>query len=55
MFYMHLAEFAYNNGYETSAKITLFEVLYGRKCTTWVTCDIPVDGIMLGTDLLKDL
>jgi transposase InsO family protein len=32
--YLHLVEFAYNNGYQTSSKLTLFEVLYGRKYMT---------------------
>ena len=35
--YLHLVEFAYNNGYQTSAKMSPFEVLYGRKCRTLVT------------------
>ena len=53
--YLHLAEFAYNNSYHTSAKMSLFEVLYGRKCRKLVTWDSLMDGIMLGPDLLKDL
>ena len=32
--YLHLVEFSYNNGYQTSAKLSPLEVLYGRKCTT---------------------
>ena len=32
-----------------------FEVLYGRKCRTPVTWDTPVDHLMLGPELLKDL
>ena len=32
-----------------------FEVLYGQKCRTLVTWDIPVDRLMLGPDLLKEL
>ena len=53
--YVHLAEFAYNNGYQTSAKMSPFEVLYGRKCRTSVTSTSLVDQFMLGTELLKDL
>jgi len=34
-----LAEFSYNNSYQESIKMALFEALYGRKCRTplnWV-------------------
>ena len=53
--YLNLADFAYNNGYQTSAKMSPFQILYGRKCRTPVTWDSPVDQLMLGPDLLKDL
>ena len=53
--YLHLAEFAYNNGYQTSTKMSPFEVLYRRKCRTPVTWDSLVDQLMLGTSLLKNL
>jgi hypothetical protein len=29
-----LAEFAYNNSYQASLKMALFEALYGRRCRT---------------------
>jgi transposase InsO family protein len=32
--YLHLFEFAYNNHYQTSTKISPFEIVYGRKCNT---------------------
>jgi transposase InsO family protein len=32
--YLHLVEFTFNNGYETSAKLSPIDVLYGRKFTT---------------------
>ena len=53
--YLHLAEFAYNNGHQTSTKMSPFEVLYGIKCRTSVTWDDPVDRLMLGPYLLKYL
>ena len=53
--YLHLREFAYNNGYQTSDKMSPFEVLYGWKCRTLVTWDSRVDWIMLQPNLLMDL
>ena len=53
--YMHLANFVYNNGYQTSAKMSPFEALYGQKCRTLVTWDSPVDRLSLGPDFLNDL
>ena len=53
--YIHLAEFAYNNGYQASAKMSPLEVLYGKKCRTQITWDILVDWLILGPDLLLDL
>lgn len=32
--YLHLVEFSYNNNYQASAKMSPFEILYGRKCST---------------------
>ena len=53
--YLHLAEFACKNGYQTSTKMSPFEVLYGCKCRTPVTWDSPMDRLMLGPNLLMDL
>ena len=39
--YLHLVEFAYNNGYQASAKMSLFEILYGKKCNTPVSWGSP--------------
>ena len=54
-YYLHLAKFSYNNRYQNFAKMSPFEVLYGRKCRTPVTWDISVDRLMLGPDLLMGL
>jgi hypothetical protein len=35
--YLHLVEFAYNNGYQASLKMSPFEALYGKKCNTPVS------------------
>jgi transposase InsO family protein len=32
--YLSLAEFAYNNSYQSSLKMAPFEALYGRRCRT---------------------
>ena len=52
---LHLIEFVYKNGYQVSSKMSPFEVLYGLKCRTLVTWDIPADRLMLGPYLLMDL
>ena len=53
--YLHLAEFAYNNNYQASAKLSPFEILYGRKCCTPISWDNPIDRLILGPDLLKEM
>ena len=53
--YLHLAEFAYNNGYKASTKMSPFKVLYGWKCRTPVTWEIPLEWLRLGPDLFLDL
>jgi hypothetical protein len=53
--YLHLVEFAYNNGDQTSLKMSPFEALYGRKCNTPVSWDIPTDRLVLGPEFLKDM
>ena len=47
--------FAYNNHYQASAKLSPFEILYGRKSNTPITWINPIDKLMLGPDLLKEL
>jgi hypothetical protein len=41
-----LAEFSYNNSYQESLKIALFEALYGRRCR------IPINWIKHGERML---
>ena len=52
--YLHLVEFTYNNHYQTSTKLSPFEILYGRKCNTRFTWSNPVDRLMLGPNMLKE-
>jgi hypothetical protein len=51
--YLPLVEFAYNNGYQESLKMSPFEDLYGRKCNIPISWNNPVEKITLGSDLLK--
>eukprot|EP00253_Pinus_taeda_P033985 PITA_33985 len=53
--YLHLVEFAYNNGYHTSTQLSPFEVLYGRKCRTPSSWGGPEDKLSLGPEMLKDM
>ena len=45
--YLHLVEFAYNNHYQASAKLSPFEILYGRKCNTPISWSNVVERLML--------
>jgi hypothetical protein len=53
--YLHLVEFSYNNGYQASLKMSPFEALYGRRCNTQVSWDNPVNIIMLGLEMFKEM
>jgi hypothetical protein len=53
--YLPLVEFAYNNGYQESLKMSPFEVLYGRSCNTPVSWSNPVNRITIGPDMLKEM
>ena len=53
--YLHLVEFSYNNGYQTSLNMSPFEALYDRKCNTPVSWDKLVDRVVVGPDLLRGM
>jgi hypothetical protein len=53
--YLHLVEFSYNNGYQTLAKLSPFEILYHRKCMTPISWDNPVDRLMVGPEMLQEM
>ena len=53
--YLHLVEFAYNNEQQESLGMSPYEALYGRRCRTLVTWDNPVNRIVLGPELLKEM
>jgi hypothetical protein len=51
--YLHLVEFSYKNGCQTSLKMSPFEALYGRRCNTPVSWDNPADRVVVGPYLLR--
>ena len=53
--YLYLVEFAYNNGYHASLKMSPFEALYERRCRTPVSWDNPIDRVIFGPEMLKYL
>ena len=53
--YLHLVEFAYNNNYQTSARFSPFENLHGGKCNTPISWSNPVDILVLGPELLREM
>jgi hypothetical protein len=53
--YLHLVEFAYNNGYQTSAKLSPFKILYDRKCMTPISWDNPDDILIVGLEILQEM
>jgi hypothetical protein len=53
--YLHLVEFAYNNGYQASLKMSPFEVVYGKKCNTPISWDNPIDRAVVGPDLHREM
>ena len=53
--YLHLVEFAYNNHFQVSVGMSLFEIMYGWKCNTPISWRSLIDRLMLGLELLKDM
>ena len=53
--YLHLVVFAYKNQYQASTKFSPFEILYGIKCNTPISSSNPIDRLILGPKLLKEM
>jgi hypothetical protein len=52
--HLSLAEFAYNNNYQSSLKMTHFEALYGRRCRTPLNWSQPREREVFGPDLMTE-
>ena len=53
--YFPLVNFAYNNSYQGSLRMSPFEALYGRSCNTPINWSDPVSRVLIGTDMLADM
>jgi len=53
--YLHLVEFAYNNSYQASIRMSPFEALYRRKFHTPLSWSQPEDKLILGPKLLSEM
>ena len=53
--YIHLVEFAYNNNYQASLKMSPFEVLYGRRCKVPLSWGNLEDKLDLGPGMLAQM
>jgi hypothetical protein len=48
------AEFSYNNNYQESLKMALFEMLYGRRCQTLLFWSEARERMVFGSDILQE-
>ncbi|XP_070003188.1 uncharacterized protein [Nicotiana sylvestris] len=53
-FWRAVQEFAYDNSYQSSIEMALFEALYGRRCRSPIGWFEPGEAKLYGTDLVKD-
>jgi hypothetical protein len=47
-------EFSYNNSYQESLKMALFEMLYGRRCQTLLLWSEAGEQNVFGPDILQE-
>ena len=53
--FLYLVEFAYNNGYKVSLKMSPFQSLYGKRWNTPINLDHLVDRVIIGPELLIEM
>jgi hypothetical protein len=51
--HLALAEFAYNNSYHTSIKMTPYESLYGRKRISPLCWEVPSERLLVGLNWIQ--
>lgn len=50
--YLPLVEFAYNNGYQDSLRMSPFEASYGQSFNTPISWSDPVNRVLIGPNML---
>eukprot|EP00253_Pinus_taeda_P023775 PITA_23775 len=53
--YLLLVEFAYNNGYHESLRMSPFEALCGQSCNTPISLSDSVNRVLIEPDMLADM
>ena len=53
--YLPLVEFAYNNDYPNSLRMSPFDALYGQSCNTPISWSDPISKVLIGRDMLADM
>jgi len=53
--YLPLVEFAYNNGYQESLRMSPFEAPYRWSCNTLISWSDPINGVLIGSNMLADM
>ena len=52
--HLPLVEFAYNNSYQASIQMALYEALYGRPCRSPICWTEVGENSITGPDLIRD-
>jgi hypothetical protein len=53
--FLPLVEFAYNNSYQSTIKMALFEFLYGRPCRMPLCWDRLEDRVLVGLEVIQEM
>ena len=53
--YLHLVEFAYNNGHHSSLGMPPYQALYGRPCRTPLSWNRIEEKVAVGPQIVKEM